>query len=346
VVRLFYFVPQDRTPIDRYAERIRVVMEIADEVYRTEFHRRGWKTTGLPFERDANKNMVVHLLRGKLNAGDYSGAPNYNPGRQWEAFNKELVPQVVAPRRELAVVLMETYDPGPWDVEWPGGTAVGARYTADGGLALFSAWILQDAFTAANVELQKRLFLDATPIVGRKARGSGRPNSPRFEFIEDGYGAVIHEIGHALGLMHDHREPGSIMGNGFRILARNFDPSVTIGPRAQFTDLSAMLLNSSRFLNPDLDMTDNTLLQAQDAGSGPLTLAIRASDDRALRGIVVFDAVADSVVTGEPISGKQYSMTISLPVKRNPAGSADVRVFVVDGGGQMTKAFYPVNPAQ
>ena len=35
---------------------------------------------------------------------------------------------------------------------------------------------------------------------------SGRPNSPRHHFIEDGFGAVAHELAHTLWLPHDTRQ--------------------------------------------------------------------------------------------------------------------------------------------
>ena len=50
------------------------------------------------------------------------------------------------------------------------------------------------------------------------------PNSPRYEFVEDAFGAVLHELGHSLGLPHDYRNRRDIMGSGFRELRWNLDP--------------------------------------------------------------------------------------------------------------------------
>src|SRR6185369_2033129 len=106
---------------------------------------------------------------------------------------------------------------------------------------------------------QLKLFADSTPIEGRIALGHGKTNSPRFEFIEDGFGAVAHELGHALGLPHDRRrDDKDVMGNGFRNFRFNLDGSTPADKRIGFSSENARMLITSRFLGVDLNLDDNS----------------------------------------------------------------------------------------
>ncbi len=347
-IRLIYFVPRDRQPVDHYEAKIRTVMGIVDSVYRAEFRRRRWKEAQLEFEADEDGRPIVHLVRGRENAAHYSGAPNYTQDRQWQTFMPEIPPEIGAPNRNLIVAFLETYDAGPARFEWPGGVALGGRFSADGGLGIFSAWLLKDEFAATSEAAQMRLFQDATPIQGRTALGHGRPNSPRYEFIEDGIGAVVHELGHALGLPHDHRQPSSIMGNGFRQLRNNFAESAPLQRQAAFTDDCALLLRSSRIINPTLDATDadppQVALEVKSSAAGPVRLKIDAADEGGLRAVVVFDVVADSIVAGQSLNGVKWSKTLSVSLKRNDQGGVQLQIYVTDNGGQTTVKRYPERP--
>ncbi|HVW39009.1 MAG TPA: hypothetical protein VHB99_16960 [Pirellulales bacterium] len=344
-MRMIYFVPKDRQPINEYEAKIRTVMGIVDSVYQAEFRRRRWKEAKLDFELDEEDRPIVHLVRGKENAAHYSGAPNYNADRQWQTFTPEIPPEIGAPHLNLIVGFLETYDEGPARFEWPGGVALGGRFSADGGLGIFSAWLLKDDFTASSEAAQMRLFQDATPIQGRTSLGHGRPNSPRFEFIEDGMGAVVHELGHALGLPHDQRQPFSIMGNGFRQLRNNFVAGAPLDRQAAFSDDCARLLRCSRLANPTLDLADaeppQVEFKVQDSGAGLVRLKVDAADDGGLRAVVVFDVLADSIVAGQSLSKPKWSKTVPLSLKRNSEGGVQFRVIVADNGGQTTVKSYP-----
>ena len=68
----------------------------------------------------------------------------------------------------------------------PVDTKVRKARPPEGGLVVFSAWVLRDEINTGSLEAQKKWFFDKTPINGRKAIGSRVPNSPRHEFVEDG----------------------------------------------------------------------------------------------------------------------------------------------------------------
>jgi len=312
-VQLVYFVPADREPVRAWRDKITVVATFVADLYRRDLRRHGHATRGLDFEFDSAGRPVVHLVRGERKAAYYNGAPDFTFRRQW----RTVLPEVEAdlgPRAEhLHVVFAETYVRGPAPFEWRGGVALGRRAGARGGAGLFSAWILRDAFCAATVRDQVRLLADETPIRGRVALGSGRKDSPRFEFIEDGFGAVAHELGHALGLLHDHRAGGRyVMGSGFRRLRRNYvgpEPKAPVG----FSRANARLLAHSPFLaeDPDPEDTEPPVVRLE-APAGPLRvgatkvpLAGLATDARGLAAAVYFVREMDSVVAGKDLTGRE-----------------------------------------
>jgi hypothetical protein len=234
--------------------------------------------------------------------------------------------------------------------EWAGGIARGAPYSADGGLGIFSAWVLQDAFCATSVQAQRKLLFDATPINGRVALGNGHPNSPRFQFIEDGFGAVAHELGHAFAAPHDLRGVRDIMGNGFRNMRASFANPPQAGKTANFSDDIARLLMSSRHLAADLDRTDNSPPQvalrivsvSRDAHRASATVSVEASDEDGLRAVLFVlldfgDLDRNSTVGGRWLTGKRQSFTHTLVFDPPSAREMGIEAYVTDQGGNLTR---------
>jgi hypothetical protein len=343
-IRLAYFVPTDRKPTPDYEKKIRVVMRIVAEIYRQDFESRDIRSKGLRFEmRDGQP--VVHLIKGRRTAAFYNHAPKYDPGNQWKHIIPEIPASVGVPGKNVIIVFTETYDSGPAPFEWPGGVALGGRFSTEGGVGLFSAWILRPEFCATTFERQKKLLFDTTPIKGRTALGHGRPNSPRFEFVEDGFGAVAHELGHALGLPHDNRQDHLyIMGNGFRHLRWNFTPKPDRARRARFSDDNARILYSSRYLASDLVLTDLLPPSVEVKLVGPLMpgattvkASVTASDNVGLRAMLFFSPAQDSVVGGRALAGKTQSFEQTLTVRPLKPGPFRLEAFVTDAGGNLTR---------
>src|ERR1022692_678213 len=118
LIRLAYFVPNDREPTKDYAKKIRVVMHFVTEMYRQDFEARHIESKGLRFASKGGEPMV-HLIRGKRPAAFYNSAPNYDGGNQWKTIQAEM-PAGINPARRVVIVFAETYDSGPAKFEWPG----------------------------------------------------------------------------------------------------------------------------------------------------------------------------------------------------------------------------------
>lgn len=352
-VRLVYFVPQDREPTAHWREKVTVLATFMADIYRRDLVAQGYPTTGLDFEFREGR-LAVHLQRGRHPAARYNGDPKFDFMAQWDGIVPEVEAALGPASKNLFVIFAETYDDGPTRFEWRGGVALGARYSSNGGVGLFSAWVLRDEFCATTIDGQIRLFNDEAPIAGRVALGCGQMNSPRFEFVEDGFGAVAHETGHAFGLPHDTRKDDEyVMGNGFRVLRRNYAFGGPQPGRAVFSPDSARLLSWSRFLAEKPDLADNaepTIALEKPAplkaGATEVPIRGRATDDRRLAAVLYWWEPMDSTVGGAALEGTAADLAATLRVRRVRKGPCKLVVSVIDAGGNLATAAvtYDVEP--
>jgi hypothetical protein len=339
-VRLVYFIPKDRRPTADYAEKIAVLMTFVNDLYVRDLRSKDYGAVGLDFEFQGGKPLVG-LVSGKESAAEYNGEPNYDVHRQWKRILPEVEAALGKAGENLYVIFVETYSDGPVKFEWAGGLALGARFSSNGGVGMFSAWVLRDEFCATTIEGQLKYLADNTPIAGRTALHRMKPDSPRFEFIEDGFGAVAHELGHAFGLTHDRRaDDVDIMGNGFRNLRNNYVAAP--GPKAGFLMESARMLRWSRFIAPDVDLSDNQPPAARiehptklRAGATTILLGGDLTDDKNLAAILFFAPKLDWVIGGFDLQGRQVRLNEALIVPPLEKGPFDLVVYLIDRGGNL-----------
>jgi hypothetical protein len=341
-VRLVYFVASDREPAPNYAPKIRAIMSVVSELVHNDLRAKGHSPRPLAFESRSGE-AIVHLLRGAQPASYYTAEWESNPQAQLTKIHGEIQKSLSDPDRRLVVVFAETYDPGPAKEAWAGHIARGIAMPPEGGLAVYSSWILKDEFSAADREAQRKLFFDPTPVPGRKAFGSRAANSPRYEFVEDAFGAVIHELGHALGLPHDYRSPRDIMGSGFRELRWNLDPQASASRKASFSEDNARMLMSSRYLADDLNLEDfdppRVEMDLTRRGRS-LAALIRAQDAGGLRSLLIYDRTkkVSSLVGGKQLRGSAQEIVERLPADLLAPGlEPTVEVFVSDNGGNVAR---------
>lgn len=345
-IRAVYFLPADREPTRSYREKFEVLLAFVSDVYRRDLTAKGYPCRGLDFEFADDGRLNVNLVRGKFPASHYNGEPDYDGGRAWGRALPEIEQALGKAADSVFMVLTETYAEGPWKQEWPGHFALGAHFTARGGCGMFSGWVLRDEFTATTIEAQMKLFADETPIKGRRALGDGRMDSPRYQFVEDGFGAVAHELGHVFGAPHDTRpDNSSIMANGFRRFRANYLGKESKRPPMCFTRDTARIVAASRFLSDTADADDQekpriTVILPERLPEGATEIKIeggRVTDDKGLAAIIFYVSQRDSARGGMELKGTEATVDTVLKVPALKKGEVRLEISVVDRGGNIRR---------
>lgn len=109
-----------------------------------------------------------------------------------------------------------------------------------------------------------------------------------------------------------------------------------------FSDANTHLLMSSRFLNPELDRTDDVAPDAElealqvDLASGQVNLRITASDASGLRAFALVDTNAGSILGGGQLKGEHVEQDVTVrPLAAK--GMLDITLIVTDNGGNQTR---------
>ncbi|MFM2218011.1 MAG: hypothetical protein RL240_2329 [Planctomycetota bacterium] len=329
-VHVVLWTPSDREPLDGYRERLSRVMIDIQEFYRSEMERLGFGPMIFSLDMESDKQVRVHLVRGKNPYSQYnvrSGGP----------IRRECIPVLrdAGIDADLETIVLFC-NMSQWD---PKGMTISQNspYYATGGLRQGTAWQVDSAL------LDPERLTDTKPIV--TDRQYGRISVGRYNSIF--VGGVCHELGHALGLPHNRERPEvtklfgtSLMGSGNRTYGEDRRGEGK-GSRLSLADglrLSAHPLFTRQVNGIDLQ---------QSAKITSLKIEL-ASDQRSfvLSGKVTAEPIAYAVIGYlDPAGGSDYDATTAVAVPNDqgefsmlcepvaPTESAVLRVVVCQSNG-------------
>jgi hypothetical protein len=345
-VLLVYFVPSDRDPAPGWAERIRVAARFAADFIRRDLAGKGHENEGLSFAFQGDLPRV-ELVRGTRPALHYrseaAGEEAHGhdaDGHFWSIFH-EVGATAGAPQRRIVMIFTETHDTGEPCFDAHGNIARGVQMSPDSGAVVISAWVAGDSFCAAGADEQLLLFDDLSLVEGCARAGGGRVTAPRFEFAEEAFGKLIHELGHALGLLHDKRAPAEdLMGSAWKAYRPGYRGPSGPPPRVWISPENALFLRRSPFLFDDVERWDGVppvlegrLVDPLQAGQTRVEVEVTATDDSGLTALVFASMGQDTILAGREVSGKRFEFRGALdhpPLQRGPL---EIAAFAVDRGG-------------
>lgn len=346
-VRVVYLVPSDREPTANYAEKIRVVLGYVENLYQTSLSSYGFRLRALPLEMQRGKSVKVHLVKTDKPAEYYYGDGKANSGTHFSRITEEIRRRVNDPTRRITLVFAETYHEGESEYFWPGHMAIANSISPEGGLAVYSAWMLKDEFCRTTIKDQRALFFDKMPVKGRVSYSVKGADSPRFEFVENGIGGVAHELAHAFGLPHDRRDSSRrIMGVGFRNIRFNYEPRPDPKKVVGFSKENAWLLMSSRYLRPRFNTADfdppSGEMKLTRLPSSEIRVELSMQDKLSSLDVVTLSyfGTSTSLMTGSQLRGKETSYTAVLP--KPDASVKEVWAYITDAGGNMLRVKEPL----
>lgn len=341
-IRTVYFVPSDRQPTANYQRKIDLITKLNAEIMTRELRAKGYKTDGPQFETTDDGQVKVHLVTGEQPCRFYNKLPGKTPEHPQSIF-REIDRRFESQETHNVFIFAETYEDGPAEQVWPGHTAVAAARPPNAGIAVFSAWILRDELCPTDNKALRAAFFDERPYIGRKAIGHRGPNSPRADFMEDGIGGALHELAHTFGVTHQKKPKNNVMAQGFRSLRWNVGLKRNAREQAVFSPENAALMMASRFLNPEVDRSDDSqpkvTLQLSVQGRN-LVATIDAEDDQKLRYASIVEVTENAgrqLLQARNLKKQSDRITFQITRDQVTSDRPKLQAIVVDSGGNMNR---------
>ena len=293
VVRVIYFIPNDREPDPNIDEKLDTLIKKAQQYYADQMESHGFGRKTFRFESDNQGNVVVHHGIGEFNEAYYQ-----NPSTGSSIVWNEIEGQFNESKNILCLALDSS-----------------SRFL-DGNQGSFGA------------------------ILGR---GSGNSLNGRILFstplIELGEGVVVHELGHAFGLVHDLRIDGKRIFTNHRF----GDWMTTSFCAAEWLDVNRYFNTTQKDFNQDT----NVQMLTSSSGTSPnsIRLQFEITDPDGLHQAQLYNplrsVVYPSIIACKKLNGKteivEFVTTDLTPKNEN------ITLRVIDVHGNFSEYYFPID---
>ncbi|HYI78152.1 MAG TPA: T9SS type A sorting domain-containing protein [Chryseolinea sp.] len=367
LVRVAYVIPSNRTAQPNGVAYLQNAIKIGQQWYKDQMEQNGFGAKTYVFETEADGvTPLIHVvpvtetddfLRGDIwprttQAVTNAGISIWASGELWV-----LIPEAHLMQADGTVI---------------GGTAQGAGFGSGDspGVAMIGSNALP--------LFQPGMITDDTPYDGKVVPALGPfpmkqgvtfasfEGSTFSSLASSWLGALLHEMGHALGLAHDYRNDtnfhGNLMFNGFRGIRGSLFPEKYPQDYTRLAYSSSTILNVSHYFNRDKIVTSSPDITYANFGSvipqqGHVHITFQASDSDSLSLALLRyrgDAVAEMALEGTDVDttfavpyftqGSTNPYTIAVYDKQGNLTNYSLEFNVPGGYNQAPVPFIRVDP--
>ena len=293
VVRVIYFIPNDREPDPNIDERLDTLIKKAQQYYADQMESHGFGRKTFRFEFDNQGNAVVHHVIGEFNEAYYQ-----NPSTgSWIVWNE--IEELFGEAKNILLLALDS-----------------SSKFLDGDQGGFGA------------------------ILGR---GEGDSLSGRILFstplIELGEGVVVHELGHAFGLVHDLRIDGTRIFTNQRL----GDWMTTSFCAAEWLDVNRYFNTTQKDFNQDT----NVQMLTSNSGASPnsIRLQFEITDPDGLHQAQLYNPLSSvvypSIIACKKLNGK--TEIVEFVTTDLTPENEDIALRVIDGHGNFSQYYFPID---
>ena len=355
-VRVAYVIPSNRAPQTNGVTNLRNVLVQWQAWYRDQMERNKFGPKTFQFETEADGiTPKIHIIAVADNDAAIRGSGGYDEYYNVSSAAANAGVPVNTPK-QVWLLVPEAH------LMLPDSSVIGGVFLGAGGAGDDSGTAVVDSTALAR--LDPSLLINDTNYAGLVWPAIGpypMTNATTFVWFEgdtfssissSAQGGALHELSHAFGLSHDYRNDanfnGNLMYNGCRGFRGNFYPARYPADQVHLSYAAALVLNTSRYFNPETNYADQTPPAititsgaSQTPFNGQIQISFTATDNVGLASALLQFNDSEDVIGEMPLSGLATNAVFTTPYF-NAGQTTTYAVAVYDTSGNRTISSFTI----